>query len=333
MKKITLFVAALFATTMAFASTATITPAAMGIQGADSTNLNPTTPYSTITYTVGEVTLTIDSGFCSGSQIRAYTGAKVVFTATNNITKIEITTKEGDKNGTKDKYSASALSGTGYTATKGATSGVWEGTAAKSVTLSASAQCRILNIVVTTEGEGADAGKIDTLKVSVAEALKAIEALKDGAVAVNYYILSGKVSDLDLSVDNGNATFTLTDETGSITIFRARNLENAKFTSADELANGDEVKVFGQLQRYLAKDATAYTAELVNGYLTERTPATGIRDIEAMSDVYAHDGRIYAEEGARIYTLLGLDVTTMNGQLNGVYVVKNGNKVAKVVVK
>jgi hypothetical protein len=52
-----------------------------------------------------------------------------------------------------------------------------------------------------------------------------------------------------------------------------------------------------------------------------------------MSDVYARDGRIYAEEGARIYTLLGLDVTTMNGQLNGVYVVKNGNKVAKVVVK
>ena len=60
---------------------------------------------------------------------------------------------------------------------------------------------------------------------------------------------------------------------------------------------------------------------------------TAIRDVEVMSDVYARDGRIYAEEGARIYTILGLDVTTMNGQLNGVYVVKNGNKVAKVVVK
>ena len=73
--------------------------------------------------------------------------------------------------------------------------------------------------------------------------------------------------------------------------------------------------------------------KLVDVDLTDETAVTAIRDIEVMSDVYARDGRIYAEEGARIYTILGLDVTTMNGQLNGVYVVKNGNKVAKVVVK
>ena len=65
---------------------------------------------------------------------------------------------------------------------------------------------------------------------------------------------------------------------------------------------------------------------------TEDLP-TAIREVEVMTDVYARDGRIYAEEGARIFTVTGLDVTRQNGQLNGIYVVKAGNKVAKVVVK
>ena len=72
--------------------------------------------------------------------------------------------------------------------------------------------------------------------------------------------------------------------------------------------------------------------KLVDLDLTD-DPETGLRDVEIMSDVYARDGRIYAEEGARIYTVTGIDVTTLNGQLDGVYVVKNGNKVAKVVVR
>ena len=60
--------------------------------------------------------------------------------------------------------------------------------------------------------------------------------------------------------------------------------------------------------------------------------ATAIRTVEIDNTVYARDGRIYAEEGARIYSLTGLDVTRMNGNLEGIYIVKNGNKVAKVAV-
>ncbi|MGN0186922.1 MAG: leucine-rich repeat protein, partial [Paludibacteraceae bacterium] len=40
------------------------------------------------------------------------------------------------------------------------------------------------------------------------------------------------------------------------------------------------------------------------------------------SFVYAESGRIYGAEGARIYDLLGRDVTRLNGSLSGVYVVK-----------
>ncbi len=60
---------------------------------------------------------------------------------------------------------------------------------------------------------------------------------------------------------------------------------------------------------------------------------TAIRNVEVMNDVYANAGRIYAEEGARIYTVTGLDVTRMNGSLNGIYIVKAGNKVGKIVVR
>ncbi len=478
MKKFTFLVAALCATMMASAATATFTPAAWGNAGVSSS------PYQEISKTVGDVTLKIDSGFCNGSQIRAYTNAKVMFTSENNITKIEFTTQAGDK-GT-DKYSASALSGTGYTAEKAATSGVWIGSA-KSVTLTTSAQCRMTQIIVTTDGTGSDAGTVDTLSVSVAEALTTINALADNGVAVDYYILSGVVSDLDLSTEFGNASFTLTDASGSILVWRAYNIDNQKFTDAAQLANGDSVKVLGQLQKYV-KDATT-TPELVKGYLVDRKAtgegggegggeesgdaivieglayadaywdtdyqywefdlykyydseskvltypevyfsvtggtettiadddimfdpdnddfalyvkaagdtiffvdgtvsivakgegvyafdctfedkdgqaytfktevgvyasavtwdeatedwvyedvvltdeaSTAIRTVEIDNTVYARDGRIYAEEGARIYSLTGLDVTRMNGNLEGIYIVKNGNKVAKVAV-
>lgn len=49
--------------------------------------------------------------------------------------------------------------------------------------------------------------------------------------------------------------------------------------------------------------------------------------------VYAHQGRIYGADGARIYDLLGRDVTTRNGSLNGIYVVKTNEKAIKITVK
>ena len=51
------------------------------------------------------------------------------------------------------------------------------------------------------------------------------------------------------------------------------------------------------------------------------------------SSVYAENGRIYGAEGARIYDLLGRDVTRLNGSLQGVYVVKTANAAQKVIVK
>ena len=76
----------------------------------------------------------------------------------------------------------------------------------------------------------------------------------------------------------------------------------------------------------------AYDDETEDDIELTDVASTAIRTVEIDNTVYARDGRIYAEEGARIYSLTGLDVTRMNGNLEGIYIVKNGNKVAKVAV-
>ena len=62
------------------------------------------------------------------------------------------------------------------------------------------------------------------------------------------------------------------------------------------------------------------------------TPPVGIDEVTSMS-VYANNGTIYGAENGRIYTILGMDVTEQNGNLNGIYVVKVGNKTQKIAVK
>jgi hypothetical protein len=49
-------------------------------------------------------------------------------------------------------------------------------------------------------------------------------------------------------------------------------------------------------------------------------------------DVYAKDNTIYCEEPFQIYNMTGLDVTHLNGYLEGIYVVKTekGNQLISV---
>ena len=49
--------------------------------------------------------------------------------------------------------------------------------------------------------------------------------------------------------------------------------------------------------------------------------------------VTARDGRIYCDEDFRIVNLAGQDVTAMNGELHGTYIVVSGDKAVKVVVR
>ena len=59
----------------------------------------------------------------------------------------------------------------------------------------------------------------------------------------------------------------------------------------------------------------------------------GIEEVEADAiKVYAKEHTIYCEEPFQIYTVTGLEVTHLNGALEGVYIVKteNGKKLISV---
>ncbi len=59
---------------------------------------------------------------------------------------------------------------------------------------------------------------------------------------------------------------------------------------------------------------------------------TAIENVE-MPAIYANNGTIYGAEGARIFTISGMDVTEQNGSLNGIYVVTFNGKAQKIAVK
>ncbi len=60
---------------------------------------------------------------------------------------------------------------------------------------------------------------------------------------------------------------------------------------------------------------------------------TTLPTTDAPLEVVAHDGRIFCDQPMRIYTPSGLDVTTQNGSLRGIYIVKVGSRATKIVVR
>ncbi len=88
---------------------------------------------------------------------------------------------------------------------------------------------------------------------TVAEAVakcKEIGTTSDGII----YYAKGTISSIkEVSEKYGNANFNISDdgtETGALTCYRSLYLNNEKFTSADQIAVGDEVIVCGKLVNY-----------------------------------------------------------------------------------
>ncbi len=69
----------------------------------------------------------------------------------------------------------------------------------------------------------------------------------------------------------------------------------------------------------------------VSATFKAKTP-TALATTQAL-DLRTESGRVICTQEFQIFTLTGQNVTEMNGQLNGVYIVKVGDKAQKVVVK
>ena len=82
---------------------------------------------------------------------------------------------------------------------------------------------------------------------------QAIAAIDGGSTAYAY--IKGIISQIDnVNTEYGNATYWISDD-GSTTasqfeLYRGKYLDEAKFTSAGQIAVGDEVEVYGKLTKY-----------------------------------------------------------------------------------
>ena len=81
--------------------------------------------------------------------------------------------------------------------------------------------------------------------------LDAIAELPDNNATTEKYYIIGTVSQItEIGTSYGNATYYISDGTDELYIFRGKNLDNTDFTSANQLAVGDEVIVYGSIQNY-----------------------------------------------------------------------------------
>lgn len=143
---------------------------------------------------------------------------------------------------------------------------------------------------------------------SVAKAIELITAGNglDDMVYVVGYIHKIK----EVSTQFGNATFFISDDLqntqNDLTVYRAKYLENAKFTAEDQVKVGDKVIMYGKLVDYNG------TKEIKDGYVYSFPSSDGIQNVEA-------------NKTNVIYNLQGIRLQKLQKGIN----IVNGKKVIK----
>lgn len=143
-------------------------------------------------------------------------------------------------------------------------------------------QGNYLTFIKKGQGGGGDKPSTDEVgskdaPKSVTEALAAINAMEDGATSTEFWYVKGKV----VKVTTNQASFDqyknlnyLISEDGTdnntITVYAGNGLDNTQFSGIDALKQGDEVVVYGHIQKYVKNDKM--TPEIAKGnYLVKYT--------------------------------------------------------------
>lgn len=143
---------------------------------------------------------------------------------------------------------------------------------------------------------------------TVAKAIELITAGKglDEMVYVVGYIHKIK----EVSTQYGNATFFISDDLqntqNDLTVYRAKYLENAKFTAEDQVKVGDKVIMYGKLVDYNG------TKEIKDCYVYSFPSSDGIQNVTTT-------------QNAVIYNLQGIRLQKLQKGIN----IVNGKKVIK----
>ena len=112
----------------------------------------------------------------------------------------------------------------------------------------------ILGVTGTLSVGASGDGTSDTTPFSVSEAWNYIQSLGgtgSNVVRGNTVYVKGIVKTIEeLSMTYGNATFTITDGSRDIYVYRAKSLNGATFTTMADLLPGDEVIIYGRAEDY-----------------------------------------------------------------------------------
>ena len=164
--------------------------------------------------------------------------------------------------------------------------------------------------------------------VSLEEVIDVIDELDAGATTTDFYYVGGTVTVASNGLYSGKLTFTFGDETNAIKAYNCLGIDGAPFAAKTDVKVGDQVVVYGNLEKYVKNNETTY--EVVNCQLAALTPApatvTGISVEDytpiftaSETGVYSFDGKVYAiysdetksELSASDYSITGtVDLTT-----------------------
>ena len=191
-----------------------------------------------------------------------------------------------------------------------------------------------------------------------------LDLTQGGTLVVNAKSYSKDASSLKIVVGNNTQTVTLTTSASNYTITIPATTE-----TKIELTNTASKKRLYITNIQLKAGGTTRTKVSVDGFPTEvsgtayqvhtavsdevpvyyavtpkggtvseeikvtisQTPTSNIEADDAT--IFARDGRIWSDQEIQIYDLLGRNVTRLNGQLSGIYIVKTANKAQKIIVK
>ncbi len=135
--------------------------------------------------------------------------------------------------------------------------------------------------------QSGDIGSLDAPK-TVADALAAINALEEGATTDANYYIKGKVAKVSTAAEDigpnsssgknyKDINYYISDdgsESNTVYVYRGKNLNNTDFTSADQLKVGDEVIVYGKLQKYKNTKTNEIVPEMAQGNYLVKTSNT-----------------------------------------------------------
>ena len=108
-----------------------------------------------------------------------------------------------------------------------------------------------------TDSEVASKTFTKTTAKTVAEALTAINALEDNGTISGYYV-KGIVSTAG-SLSSGKITYSISDDgttASELKVYSGKGLNDAFFTSADDIQVGDKVTVYGTVKKYVSGTTT-----------------------------------------------------------------------------